>query len=42
LDNRNFGSQRHLALAMASFARNTEPETVMSVCSLEPLENLLR
>jgi transposase len=42
LDNRSFGSQRHLALAMASFVRNTEPETVMSVCSLEHLENLLR
>ncbi|MEK6816667.1 MAG: IS630 family transposase [Nanoarchaeota archaeon] len=42
LNNTSFRSQRHIALAMASFVRNTEPETVMSVCSLEPLENLLR
>jgi transposase len=41
LDNQNFCSQHHLALAMASFARNAEPETVRSVCSLEPLYNLL-
>lgn len=42
LNNTSFRSQRHISLAMASFVRNTAPETVMSVCSLEPLENLLR
>jgi transposase len=41
LNNRSFTSQRHIALAMASFVRNTDPETVMSVCSLESLQNLL-
>lgn len=41
LNNTSFRSQRHISLAMASFVRNTEPETVMSVCSLEPLEKLL-
>src|SRR3989338_5631143 len=41
LNNRSFASQHHIALAMASFARNTEPQTIMDVCSLEPLHNLL-
>lgn len=41
LNNTNFRSQRHIALAMASFVRKTEPETVLSVCSLETLQNLL-
>lgn len=41
LNNTSFRSQRHISLAMASFVRNTEPETVMSVCSLESLEKLL-
>jgi len=41
LNNRSFASQQHIALAMASFARNTEAQTIMDVCSLEPLHNLL-
>ncbi len=41
LDNTNFSSQHHIALAMASFARKTDVQTVISVCSLEPLQNLL-
>lgn len=41
LNNRSFASQQHIALAMASFARNTDVQTVMDVCSLEPLHNLL-
>ena len=41
LNNRSFASQQHIALAMASFTRNTEAQTIMDVCSLEPLQKLL-
>ncbi len=41
LNNRSFASQQHIALAMASFTRNTGAQTIMDVCSLEPLQNLL-
>jgi transposase len=41
LNNRSFASQHHIALAMAGFIRNTAPETVLDVCSLEPLQSLL-
>jgi len=41
LDNRSFHSQQHIALAMSSFTRNVEPQTIMSICSLEPFHNLL-
>ncbi len=40
LNNRSFASQHHIALAMASFARNTDAQTIMDVCSLEPLQSL--
>jgi transposase len=42
LNNRSFESPHHISLAMASFARQTDPQTIMDVCSLEPLHNLLR
>lgn len=41
LNNRSFASQHHIALAMASFARDAGPQTIMDVCSLAPLHNLL-
>jgi putative transposase len=37
LDNQVFTSGRHLALSMSAFARNTSPEVIKSVCSLEPI-----
>lgn len=37
LDNQVFNSRHHLTLSMSTFARNTPPETIKSVCSLEPI-----
>lgn len=37
LDNQVFNSRHHLALSMSAFARNTPPDVIKSVCSLEPI-----
>jgi len=42
LNNRNFKSTHHMATSMNRFAKLVPPEQVMSICSLEPLEKLLR
>lgn len=41
LDNHPFENPRQLAAAISGFTRLTPPETIMSVCSLEPIAKLL-
>jgi len=41
LNNHSFETTHELATSISAFTRLTPPETVMSVCSLEPLEKLL-
>ena len=40
LNNRNFSSTHQLATSISRFTKQTSPEQIMSICSLEPLERL--
>jgi transposase len=41
LNNRNFSSTHQLATSMSWFAKRVQPEQIMSICSLAPLEKLM-
>lgn len=41
LNNRNFSSTHQLATSMSWFTKQTSPEQIMSICSIEPIERLM-